>query len=79
MQITSDQTKSKNPRPTGRGGTVADGGWGNILSWKREEIDEFSVAPYPAYSATFSLMEKAKIFGTTINSIDKFSSSESIY
>ncbi|MEK9564034.1 MAG: hypothetical protein VW492_11870, partial [Deltaproteobacteria bacterium] len=46
---------------------------------KKREIFEFGVAPHPAYSATFSLMEKAKIFGTTINSIDKFSSIESIY
>jgi hypothetical protein len=27
---------------------------------KYEEIGDFEVAPHPAYSATFSLMEKAK-------------------
>ena len=30
------------------------------FTWKCEEIGEFEVAPHPAYSATFSRMEKAK-------------------
>ena len=40
LQITSDRAKSKYPRPTGRGGTVADGGWGCVLNWKSEKIFE---------------------------------------
>ena len=30
------------------------------FTWKCEEIGEFVAAPHPAYSATFSRMEKAK-------------------
>ena len=32
----------------------------DCFEWKCEEIEQFEVAPHPAYSATFSPKEKAK-------------------
>ena len=41
-------------------GDHVSGGWGNFVNGKCEEIEQFEVAPHPAYSATFSPKEKAK-------------------
>ena len=70
-QTALSSTQSKNPRPFWERGDHASGGWGIDLNGKTRKLSSLQESPHPAYSATFSLMEKAKNLTTSSHSNDQ--------